>query len=386
MSDPLFIVAVLAANVVISEILVRRTALKHLGTALLVIVVTAITANIGVIPSYSDEVAVYRIVFSHLAPMSIFWLLLRVEIRSVLAAGRLLLTLFAIGMVGTVLGAIAGIFAIGGVDRLGDHGSVLGGMFVATYTGGSVNFNAVALEYEVVQDGVVYAAAAAVDSLMTTLWMAATIVIPRFMRRGAPAGESLASVRPEGEVITGVEDDTESLHAVDLAWLLLAGAGCVWLSGFLGSQIDARLGIDLPDILILTTLALVLAQFPVVARLRGTRTVGMFGVYLFLAVIGALCDLGALRESGELGLALLIFASVLVAVHGIVTFGAAKLFRLDPDAAGVASQANIGGGASALALARSLGRGDLVLPAILLGSIGTALGSYLGFLVVRILG
>jgi uncharacterized membrane protein len=53
--------------------------------------------------------------------------------------------------------------------------------------------------------------------------------------------------------------------------------------------------------------------------------------------------------------------------------------------AAVASQANIGGGTSALALARSLGRRDLVLPAILVGSLGTALGTYLGLAVAEAL-
>ena len=52
-TDPVFVVAVLAANVVISEWLVRHTFLKHFGTALLVIVVTAVTANLGLIPSRS---------------------------------------------------------------------------------------------------------------------------------------------------------------------------------------------------------------------------------------------------------------------------------------------------------------------------------------------
>ncbi len=54
--------------------------------------------------------------------------------------------------------------------------------------------------------------------------------------------------------------------------------------------------------------------------------------------------------------------------------------RLDPDVVAVASQANIGGGTSALALARSLDRSDLVLPAILVGSLGYGVGTYLGFL------
>ena len=46
----------------------------------------------------------------------------------------------------------------------------------------------------------------------------------------------------------------------------------------------------------------------------------------------------------------------------------------------VASQANIGGSTSALALAKSLGRSDLMLPAILVGALGNAVGTYLGFL------
>ena len=133
--------------------------------------------------------------------------------------------------------------------------------------------------------------------------------------------------------------------------------------------------------LILTTLALVLAQLPHVQALRGTRLTGWLAVMLFLAVIGALCDLHALGSIGALGRDLMIFVVVILAVHGAVVFGGAALLRVDPALAAVASQANIGGSTSALALARSLGRGDLVLPGILVGAVGNALGTYLGFLV-----
>ena len=108
-------------------------------------------------------------------------------------------------------------------------------------------------------------------------------------------------------------------------------------------------------------------------------------MYLFLCVIGAFCDIRALAEIGSLGLTLLVFTFVLVAVHGLITFGAAWVMKMDVDIAAVASQANVGGGTSALALARSLGRSDLVLPAVLIGSLGTALGTFLGFLVARTL-
>ena len=65
-------------------------------------------------------------------------------------------------------------------------------------------------------------------------------------------------------------------------------------------------------------------------------------------------------------------------------FGVARLFKVDLAIAAVTSQANVGGGTSALALARSLGRDDLVLPAVLVGSLGTALGTFVGFWVAGV--
>ena len=130
----------------------------------------------------------------------------------------------------------------------------------------------------------------------------------------------------------------------------------------------------------MTTLALALAQLGPVQRLKGTLVTGWLTVMVFLAVIGALCDISALQEIGLLGRHLMLFATVVVLVHGLVVFGIGSLFRADPAMIAVASQANIGGSTSALALARSLGRGDLMLPGILVGSLGNAVGTYLGFL------
>lgn len=112
---------------------------------------------------------------------------------------------------------------------------------------------------------------------------------------------------------------------------------------------------------------------------------GMFAVYVFLAVIGASCDFAALSRLGMVGVRVAVLASVCVGIHGLLTFGAAAVLRFDPVLAAVASQANVGGGTTALALARSLQREDLVLPAILVGSLGTALGTFLGFWVAEAL-
>jgi uncharacterized membrane protein len=170
-------------------------------------------------------------------------------------------------------------------------------MFVGTYTGGSINFNAIALEYGVVRDGVLYSGAAAVDSAATTVWMAMTVALPRLLRSIWPT-RTRGSAAAETRSATSSEQDVERVHAMDLALLLFLGAAGVWTSARLHDAIAAGLGFDVPSILILTTLALLLAQLPFVQRLRGTQVCGWFVVMLFLAVIGALCDVSSLARLG----------------------------------------------------------------------------------------
>jgi len=325
--DPLFILAILSLNVVVSELLVRRTVLRHFGTALLVILVTALVANLGVIPTGTRGVPLYEGVFSHVAPLAIFWLLLQVNLRQVLRAGLPMIVLFLLGSAGTVLGVVLGMAAVDGSETIGPLHHAVAGMFTGTYTGGSANFNAIALQYEVGADGPIYLGCMAVDNIFTTLWMVTTIVIPRAFARfqsGARHGESAT---PAAEVITGEEDDTETAHPIDIAVLLFLGAFAVWGSKAFTDWLAQSTGWELPWVLLLTTAALVLAQLPPVRRLRGTRLLGMFAVYIFLAVIGAYCDVAEFLRIGSLGVTLFTFAAIVVATHGAVIFGGAALPR-----------------------------------------------------------
>jgi uncharacterized membrane protein len=76
---------------------------------------------------------------------------------------------------------------------------------------------------------------------------------------------------------------------------------------------------------------------------------------------------------------------LLVLIHALILFGIGAIFKQDWDVLGIASQASIGGATSALALAKSLNRPDLQLPAVLVGTLGNALGTYLGILVAEML-
>lgn len=370
-AETLHVLAVLGILLAACEWLVGHTVLRHLGTALLVILLTAVAVNLGLLPvaGRAGSPLVYDALLGPVAQVAIFWLLLDVDLRQLRRAGRDLVVLFLLGSVGTLVGVLVGMELFVDKASFGEHAPGVAAMFVGTYTGGSINLQAMATQYGVQGQGALYLASVAVDNVMTTVWMAVTLLVPRLMMRGQDAGSG---------PLTGDSEDSEVLNPLDLGLLLALGTGCLLASGFLGRALG------IPQVLCLTSLALALAQVPRVRCMRGKRVLGMTAVYLFLASIGALCDVQILFQASQLAGAVATLVLVTFAVHGSLVFGVGRALRLSPEAMAVASQANVGGGTSALALARSLGRQDLVLPAILVGSLGTALGNYLGVLAATV--
>lgn len=383
-SDPLYILAVLLASAALAEWLAHRRGFRRIGGALIVIILVAVLANIGVVPTFSaDPPPIYGQLLSVGAPVAIFLLLLDVHLAALKRAGGPMLLAFGLGAAGTFAGVMVSGRLTGVGDWLGELAAPFQGMFVATYTGGSANFNALALHYDVMREGVIYAGANAVDNTVTAFWMAALLVLPGLIRRCAPARapHKVFDAIEEAEEAAGVAPERPDLFS--LAVLLALAFGAHWLSVAL-AEVLAAAGFAVPSILVLTTLALVLAQVPAVQRLQGAQILGTYGSYLFLAVIGAFCDFAALAELGRLGLQLVAFVGLAVLIHGLVVFGGGFLLKADPDVLAIASTANVGGSTTVLPLARSLRRDELLLPGILVGSLGNGIGTYLGFLAVRL--
>ena len=104
-----------------------------------------------------------------------------------------------------------------------------------------------------------------------------------------------------------------------------------------------------------------------------------------MAVIGAYCELTAVIDLKNLGLTLFLFTGFSVVFHGVIIILVGGLIYRYWEMIAIVSKANVGGSSTAIALAESFNRKELILPAILVGSLGNALGTYLGFLVIYIL-
>jgi uncharacterized membrane protein len=370
-SNPLFILSILCLNIFIGEKLATLPYIRHLSAALIIIILGAIEANLGLIPTASNAPPLYDGIFTYISPLAIFFLMLGIQLRSLKKAGVPMIACFFLGSFATMAGVLISIWLFNGRQSIGEQFFVIGGMYTGTYIGGSTNLNAVALHYGFMKDGTLYAAVNAVDNIVGGIWVVATIAIPQLMKRILPTKVQSAEAS---------EEENAAAHASENE--VISPIGCATI--FISSQLQKLLP-TIPSVIWLTSIALILAQLPFINRLKGGKTLGLFCVYLFLTVIGAFCDFKALQGIGSLAITLLMMVSLLILIHGIIIFGVGYLFKQDWDILGIASQANVGGASTALACAKSLNRPDLSLAAILIGALGNATGTYWGIFMAKIL-
>ena len=373
--NPIYVLGMLSLMVILSIYIGKTKLGKQFGAALLVILFTAVIANLKLIPSASDSIGLYDVIFQYIAPISIFYLLLNVNLNSIKKAGLPMISLFVIGSLATTVGILISWVMLSPENILGEDAKIIAGMLTGTYTGGSVNFNAIAIEYGFQKKGVLYAGTIAVDNVVTAVWILVTLVLPMFLSK-------IWKSKIEHNKISNeqVKISDKGIDLISLAWLTFLGIMSFYLSEILVQYFPR-----IPSILILSTFGIGLAQTKFVSNLKGGHDLGLYLVYLFLAVIGAYCEIGAVYQLKEIGFTLLLFTTLAVSFHGILTIIIGGLVYRDWQMIAIVSQANVGGGASAIALAETFNRKELILPAILVGTLGNALGTYLGFFVVYVL-
>jgi hypothetical protein len=67
---------------------------KPIGAALAVILLGALFANLHIIPSASNAIPLYGAIFTYVAPVSIFYLVLGVNLQEIRSAGLPMIGLF----------------------------------------------------------------------------------------------------------------------------------------------------------------------------------------------------------------------------------------------------------------------------------------------------
>jgi len=364
--SPLFLTALIAAATALAFLLDRRVRwFSKIGASLLALVLGALLSNTGVVPATSP---VYSVIEGPLTSLAIAWLLLAVNLSDMKVAGGRMIGAFLLAGLGTALGAMVGAMVFAG--SFGENTWRLAGVFTGTYSGGSVNFVSVSRGVEL--PDFLFAGATAADALTTGIWLAVTLMLPiwlgRFYKTPVPGGNGVGG---EGEQAPAHPFfERIPLSTLDLANLLAVGFILVLVSEWMG-----RLTPGIPSVLWLTTLALAVGHMKPFLKPRGALQLGNLALHFFFVIIGIH---SRVSEILSIGMEIFYYTLVVVGVHGLVVFGIGRLARMDVGTLAVASQAAVGGPSSALAVAVSREWRGLVLPGIIVGLLGYALGTYLG--------
>ncbi len=373
-TDPYVVFLVLAAVVFLAVLLEERFNLfRSLGAALVGILIGMVLSNIGLLPGNSPA---YDFLMGTGVNIAIALILLSVDLRSVMQAGPRMLAAFGIGAVGTAVGAITGALLLSGL--VGPETWKLAGQFTGTYTGGGANFAALGRAFDTSPN--LFSAATAADVIVTAVWMAACLTVPVLLGRPKQTQDEPVDPAPTGEPTVTLEralhNSVRPVSLGDTAALVAIALGAVWLAGQLAELLPIH------EVLWLTTIVLLLAQVPAIKGLSGSALFGNYLLLLFLASNGARSVIANLVAMGP---PVFYYAIITVAIHGVVIFGIGRLARLDFATLAVASQANVGGAASAIALAGARGYSDRLLPGVAVGLLGYAVGNYMGFAVAALM-
>ena len=342
---------------------------KYSGVMLL-ITAAIVLANLRIIPTAAP---VYDVVWDYLVPIAIPLLLFHADLKRIFRESGPTLVAFIIGSASVVAGVLIGV----SLFDLGPEEAKLAGIFTGTYIGGGLNFAAVA-EAAGMQDDNMLTAAVAADQVITNLHFLLIILIPGIAW--------IAKRYPTHHMDNAVLFDAESesvhrIHDLDLAGLV-TGLALAFALAATGKVLADFFGMSDYSILVITVLALIVATaFPrQVEKLSGHQEAGNVLMFIFLASVGAGADIWKLIENAPV---LFLFASVIITVHLVILFSIGKILKLDLAELAMASAVLVGGPASAPALASAKGWRDLLIPGLLLGSLGYAVGSFIGVSVVE---
>ena len=342
-------------------------AFAKIGAAATAILLALVLSNTGVIPGASP---VYDFLLGQAVIAGIILVLLNVNLDSIRRAGAPMLAAFSLGAAGSAVGAIAMATVVHA--SIGPDAWKLSGQFTATYIGGGMNFAAVGQQLGTRSD--LFTAGIAADVIVTAIWLIACLTVPELFARRSPVSDAANTAAPDESAPAGLVAQLSSsgvpLRLTDFAGLTVVTLGVMWCAGALTALMPA-----IPRIIWLTTLVLVVAQVPVVRRLSGSVVIGNFLLLLFLASNGAKSVIAHIVDVGP---AIFWFAAGTVAIHGVIIFGIGWLLRMNGDVLAIASQANVGGATTAMALAGSRRRPELILPGVAVGMLGNAIGNYAG--------
>ena len=385
--------AILAAIATLAVYLEQKTRIGSKVTGCVMALIFAmVLSNTGIIPL---DAAAYDFVWSYIIPLAIPMLLFNADVKRIGRESGRLLIIYLISGIGTVAGGIVAYNLLKGA--IADLGLVLP-MMIGTYTGGSVNLVAMSDAYNV--GGELVSSSVVADNLLMALYFFALIaaagskfflkhyrhpLIDDLNKNSDGSAEGAATFWTPKEVSLKDIAMCIALSLVIVAVSVKVSsvfAALIPTSNFVLSLINGLLG---NQYLIITTLTMLVATlFPrQVGNIAGAQEIGTYLIHIFFAVIGVPASIYMIVTKAPL---LLLFCAIIVFVNMLFSFIFGKVLKFSLEEIIISSNANIGGPTTAAAMAIAKGWNALIVPSILVGTLGYVLGNYYGIFAGTMIG
>lgn len=369
---------------------------SRISGAVIALIFALVLVNTNIIPPHAE---LYDdIVWGYVVPIAIPLLLLQTNIVKIWRETGRLLVIFLIGAAGTICGALIGCVLLGSaIDGL----PKVAAMMTGSYIGGGVNFTALADAFKV--SGTLVSSTIVADNLNMAIYFLILLAIAgnAFFRRiythplidaVEKNGES-----DEGKTLAAQYWGRKDISLRDIAMCVTYAVVVVTVSKFIGATLGMVISPDAnwftkmcntflgSQYVWITLISMIFATFfeKQASSMNGAQEIGTFFIYMFFFVIGVPASIMEILTNAPL---LFVFCLIMVVVNMLFCLIGGKMLGFALEDILVASNANIGGPTTAAGMAISQGWNALVGPAMLVGTLGYVIGTYLGIIVGSLLG
>jgi len=290
-----------------------------------------------------------------------------------------------LGVASVVILVIAGYFIF--KERIPDIAKV-SGMMIGVYTGGTPNLAAIARALGVQEDLYI---------LTHTVELVIGAVILLFLITGAkplfglflkPYKSSGKASRPDLDV-SDFESYDGFFSKSSIPGLLKAFGVSLVIFG-LGYGITFLFEGDAKDtaaILTVTTLGILASLVPAINRIKNSFKLGMFFIYMFCVIVASKADLAALFQEDNVSLLVNMFLFIALVIVGSLLLHAllSWIFRINVDDYIITSTALSNSPPFVPVVAAALRNKEVVVPGMIIGVVGYAIGNYLGVAIAYLL-
>ncbi|MBP6342530.1 MAG: DUF819 family protein [Candidatus Omnitrophica bacterium] len=319
---------------------------------------------------------VYSQISNWFLPACLFLLLISVDIRAIFSLGRPALIMFFAGSAAVVLAAPLVFFIFKewtGVQFWSGFGALCG-----SWTGGSANM--IAVKEALGTPDSVFLPMVVVDTVVPYAWMGMLVALvgrQAAFDRWNNADRRILDELSRKAVAAQVGGQSWSVFKTVLIIALAMAASVIAQS--IAKFLPVIKDVIAPfawTVITVSVLGILCSMTPLRKLERnGSMTIGYWLLYFVLTSIGAKASLTDIGST-----AVLILAGVMIMlIHGAVMIGVARLIRAPMFLVAAASQANVGGVASASIVAE-LYQPGFASVGLLLAILGNIVGTYMGIL------